>query len=159
MVISDWITAIVLVAILGGRDVDARWIAKEDRFYFISSVAYKWIGARSNCEADGGKLVTINDEKEMKFLLRKTEPKDGSKYQQQAYWIGLSGMCEEYSCTFNWDGIGDSGIINETHNMWAPNYPVHPPDDSTHVTSYVYIGNLTSALTRLNHAMTSSVYF
>ena len=130
----------IVLCLIGDVTTNGRWIQKEDRFYWISSTSLKWNEARGACERQGGSLVTINDEKEQKFVLRKTQPKDGSRTRVSSHWIGLRGTCTEYTCTFQWTGFGENEVVNENHPLWAEGYPVFASEATQHVTSYVYLG-------------------
>ncbi|KAH0630401.1 hypothetical protein JD844_013397 [Phrynosoma platyrhinos] len=59
----------------------SEWIENEGKCYYFSETEGNWTFSQSNCSAYGASLVTIENQKEMNFIMRSKKQTD--------YWIGL----------------------------------------------------------------------
>ncbi|XP_067319476.1 C-type lectin domain family 2 member B-like [Anolis sagrei] len=84
------------------------WIGYEGKCYYFSGSETTWNLSQSNCSASGASLVTIEDQKEMDFIMQVKRPTD--------YWIGLKREKEGQPWKWangtlfnNWFDIGADG--------------------------------------------------
>ncbi|XP_062825667.1 C-type lectin domain family 2 member B isoform X2 [Anolis carolinensis] len=57
------------------------WVGYEGKCYYFSESETNWNLSQSNCSASGASLVTIENQKEMDFIMQAKGPTE--------YWIGL----------------------------------------------------------------------
>ena len=123
---------VVFCAIFAPITAAGKWFHKNDKHYFFSSVQTTWNDAQSNCNIYGAKLVTIDNAKENKYLLRRN-PVDERRSGMTAHWIGLKGFCPPHSgCSWRWD---DGTEVDESALLWATGYP-----ESDQFQTYAYLG-------------------
>ncbi len=82
--------------------------------YYYSNETVSWSTARSIASANGGHLVTINDDSENKFIATLTA--------KSLTWAGLNDKVQEG--TYVWDnGVGDIAGDGYTYTNWYPGEP------------------------------------
>ncbi|XP_042308398.1 C-type lectin domain family 2 member B-like [Sceloporus undulatus] len=59
----------------------SKWLGYEGKCYYFSEAEGTWDFSQRNCSANGASLVAIENQEEMKFIMKHKEPTD--------YWIGL----------------------------------------------------------------------